>query len=137
MLCLPDPFILEVYYLEKKKQSQNATRNTKAITKAKKEQRKKAIAKGSQKNTSNHKSNNKANKIASKNGTTQPGFLAHLLKGSTFWRAFGRGSTFWCTFGEGSTFWCTFGRLFFSFLRRRLKSHTVGRFFCADEKCDF
>ena len=49
---------------------------------------------------------NKAKKIVSKNETTQPGFLAHFLEGSTFWRAF------WRTFGGGSTFWCTFGRFF-------------------------
>ena len=75
-------------------QSQIAARETKAIIKA----------------------NKHANKIAIKNVTTQPGFLAHFLEGSTFWRAFWRafegGSTFWRTFGGGSTFWCTFGRFF-------------------------
>lgn len=42
VLCLPDPFFLEVYHLEKrlKKQSQNATRNTKAIITAKNTQTK-------------------------------------------------------------------------------------------------
>ena len=78
----------------------------------------------SQTNKSNHKSK-KTNKIASKNGTTQPGFLAHFLEGSTFWRAF------WRTFGGGSTFWCTLGRFLFPFFSPMpgKKSHFWSLFF--------
>ena len=95
--------------------------------------------KQSQKQKTTPKCNQKKQKtttIANKNRTTQPGFLAHFLEGSTPWRAFWRtfegGSTFWRTFGGGSTFWCTFGRVFFHvyFLRRRVKSRTFGHSFC-------
>ena len=84
MMCLPGPFILEVYHFEKSaKKTKTAitkcNQKNKSNHKSKKDQ-KKAITNCSQKNKSNHKrEKRKANNIASKNGTTQPGLSGALF----------------------------------------------------------